>query len=212
MVRLNRIYTRSGDGGRTSLVSGARISKAEPRMQAIGGVDETNAALGLARSARGPQTGQAAEGQADEKRADKSRDELDHMLERLQNDLFDLGADLAAPRPADRTEKPGEALRISKAQVRRLEEEIDRLNERLQPLNSFVLPGGSPLAAALHMARTICRRAERDMVALAEKQPREVNPEALAYVNRLSDLLFVMARIANNDGAADHLWTPGENR
>jgi cob(I)alamin adenosyltransferase len=188
MVTLNRIYTRTGDGGTTRLASGAPVSKTDLRVAAYGDVDETNAAIGVARLAT---AGDAA---------------LDPMLARIQNDLFDLGADLATP-PSD-SERP--ALRIVDSQVERLEAEIDQLNAALAPLSSFVLPGGSPAAAALHVARTVCRRAERSCVALAQQQP--VSPAALKYVNRLSDLLFVAARHANDQGRADVLWTPGATR
>jgi cob(I)alamin adenosyltransferase len=190
MVSLNRIYTRQGDDGSSGLVTGARRSKADPRFEAIGTVDETNAAIGLARLHA------AALGAS-----------LDAILGRVQNDLFDLGADLATPDEPKR----GPALRVSETQVHRLEGEIDEINAALSPLTSFVLPGGTPGAAALHVARTVCRRAERLMVALRDGgQP--VSPAALSYINRLSDLLFVLARAANDGGAADVLWVPGENR
>ena len=185
MVTLNRIYTRTGDKGKTRLASGAPVSKASLRVEAYGGVDETNAVLGLARLHAEPA--------------------LDQILGRIQNDLFDLGADLATPEGGKT-----EALRIVPGQVERLEREIDALNAELAPLASFVLPGGSPAAAALHQARTVCRRAERTAVALAEQEP--VSAPALQYLNRLSDLLFVAARFANAKGAADVLWTPGANR
>ena len=188
MVVLSRIYTRSGDDGSTGLGSGERRSKADIRVAAYGTVDEANAALGVARLA-------AAGG------------ELDGLIGRLQNDLFDLGADLATPEEEAPRHPP---LRVVAAQVDRLEAEIDALNARLQPLRSFVLPGGSALAAHLHVARTVIRRAERLMVELAAAEP--VNPAALRYVNRVSDLLFVAARIANDDGRADVLWVPGQNR
>jgi cob(I)alamin adenosyltransferase len=189
MVLLNRIYTRTGDGGSTRLASGAPVSKAGERVSAYGDVDETNAVVGLARI--------AAAGSAP----------IDPILARIQNDLFDLGADLATP---EREAGGPEALRIVAGQVQRLEHEIDALNAELAPLTSFVLPGGSPLAAALHQARTVCRRAERSAVALAAVEP--VNAEALRYLNRLSDLLFVAARHANAKGADDVLWTPGATR
>jgi cob(I)alamin adenosyltransferase len=191
MVKLNKIYTRTGDDGSTGLANGERRAKCDPRVDAYGEVDETNSAIGLARlsTAGWP--------------------ELDAMLARIQNDLFDLGADLATP-PSD---KPlgYEPLRIVAAQVARLEAEIDALNARLSPLRSFVLPGGSPAAAALHLARAVSRRAERRMVALAA-EGQEVSAPALQFINRLSDFLFVAARIANNDGADDILWRPGQNR
>lgn len=192
MVTLNKIYTRTGDGGSTRLATGAPVSKASLRVEAYGGVDETNACLGVAR--------QHTAGDA----------ELDAMLERIQNDLFDLGADLATP---EQHEKPAwEPLRIVESQVERLEQEIDRLNGALEPLNSFVLPAGSPAAAALHVARTVCRRAERAVVELAETEGEIVGQPALKYLNRLSDLLFVAARWTNDQGRADVLWKPGATR
>ena len=190
MVTLNRIYTRAGDGGTTRLASGEPVSKADLRVEAYGTVDEANAAIGAARLSTA---------------ADAT---LDPILARVQNDLFDLGADLATPPVADESERP--RLRIIEAQVTRLEAEIDQLNERLAPLQSFVLPAGSPAAAALHVARTVCRRAERICVALAQREA--VSPAALKYLNRLSDLLFVAARCANDDGRADVLWKPGGTR
>jgi len=188
VVRLTRIYTRGGDQGETSLGSGARVAKHDLRVAAYGTVDEANAAIGLARL--------HAEGEADA------------MLARIQNDLFDLGADLCTP--ADESGGPAGALRIVQAQVDRLEREIDRLNAGLAPLDSFVLPGGLPAAASLHLARTIVRRAERAMTELALGQ--SVNPLAVKYVNRLSDHLFVLARFVNDGGRADVLWQPGANR
>ncbi|RYH13312.1 MAG: cob(I)yrinic acid a,c-diamide adenosyltransferase [Alphaproteobacteria bacterium] len=192
MVKLNKIYTRTGDKGTTGLASGPRRSKADLRIESFGAVDEANATLGL-----------ALQHVAD-------HPDLAAMLTRIQNDLFDLGADLATP---DTGEKPEwEPLRIVEAQVVRLEHEIDQLNADLAPLNSFILPGGSALSAYLHLARTVTRRAERLMVALAEKDGEIVSPEALKYVNRLSDFLFVAARHANDKGKADVLWVPGKNR
>jgi cob(I)alamin adenosyltransferase len=187
MVRLTKIYTRTGDSGETGLGDGSRISKASLRIAAIGAVDETNAAIGVARL--------------------DAKDEMDAMLARIQNDLFDLGADLCAPE--DGSSAAGR-LRIAEAQVERLEREIDAMNEKLSPLTSFILPGGTALAARLHVARTITRRAEGAMVALAEKE--KINDAALRYINRLSDHLFVMARTANKDGMGDVLWVPGGNR
>jgi cob(I)alamin adenosyltransferase len=189
MVQLTRIYTRGGDAGETSLGDGSRLPKHALRVEAMGAVDEANATLGLARleSAAAPA--------------------IDAMLARIQNDLFDLGADLCVPQTADRS---AGALRIVASQVDRLEQEIDAVNARLAPLNSFVLPGGSRLAAQLHLARTTTRRAERVATALAAAEP--VNPEAVKYLNRLSDHLFVLARHANEDGAADVLWQPGQTR
>lgn len=192
MVSLNRIYTRTGDGGLTRLATGEPVSKASLRVEAYGGVDETNAFLGVAR--------QHTAGDP----------ELDAMLERIQNDLFDLGADLATP---EQHEKPAwEPLRIVESQVERLEQEIDRLNGELSALTSFVLPAGSPASAALHVARTVCRRAERVVVQLSETEGEVVGQPALKYINRLSDLLFVAARWANDKGAADVLWKPGATR
>jgi len=190
LVRLNKIYTRSGDDGTTGLASGKRRRKDDLRVAAYGTVDEANAALGLARLSTA---------------ADP---ELDPMLARLQNDLFDLGADLATP-PAE-APLPYEPLRITQTQVDRLEREIDRLNADLAPLRSFVLPGGTPAAAALHLARAIARRAERLMVALAATEP--VGAPALKYVNRLSDFLFVAARFANDRGAGEVFWQSGATR
>lgn len=191
MVKLNKIYTKTGDDGSTGLANGERRAKCDARVEAYGDVDETNSAIGLARLSTA------------------SLPELDAMLERVQNDLFDLGADLATP-PSEK--KPGhQPLRIAPAQVARLEREIDALNARLSPLRSFVLPGGSAAAAALHLARAVCRRAERRMVALAASG-EAVGAPALQFINRLSDFLFVAARIANNVGAGDILWKPGQNR
>ncbi len=187
MVKLNKIYTRTGDKGTTGLGDGTRLPKHAIRIEAYGTVDETNAAIGLARlSAAG---------------------EMDAMLARIQNDLFDLGADLCVPEDGPRNEG---ALRIVAAQVARLEAEIDAMNAELEPLTSFVLPGGNAAAAHLHLARTIARRAERLMVALAEREP--VSAAAIQYINRLSDHLFVAARFANDKGKADVLWAPGANR
>ena len=188
MVTLNKIYTRTGDKGLTRLVSGAPVPKYDPRVEAYGAVDETNACLGLVRLHT---AGDAI---------------LDGILERAQNELFDLGADLATP-----GDQLG-ALRIIQGQVDRLEREIDQLNAELSDLTSFVLPGGSPAAAALHMARTVCRRAERDAVDLASLTDETVSAPALKYLNRLSDLLFVAARWTNAKGASDVLWTPGGTR
>lgn len=195
MVKLDRIYTRGGDKGMTSLGNGERVPKHDLRVEAYGAVDEANAAIGLARlhmTALG------------ELGAD-----LDAMLSRIQNDLFDLGADLSTPQDEeDSRRRP--ALRVAQVQVDRLEAEIDAMNARLKPLASFVLPGGSPAAAYLHLARTVTRRAERLVTALQEAEP--VNPAALAYINRLSDHLFVASRHANRDGEGDILWVPGLNR
>ena len=187
MVKLDKIYTRGGDLGESGLTDGTRRSKADPRFAAIGAVDETNSAIGVARLA--------------------SHGPLDALLGRIQNDLFDLGADLSTPEDGGKMQG---ALRILPAQVARLEREIDAMNGDLKPLASFILPGGSPLAAHLHLARAIARRAERDMVALAAVEA--INPQALVYINRRSDHLFVMARLANDGGAGDVLWVPGATR
>ncbi|KXF79352.1 cob(I)yrinic acid a c-diamide adenosyltransferase [Paramesorhizobium deserti] len=193
MVRLNKIYTRTGDDGTTGLGNGERRVKCDLRVEAYGTVDETNACVGLARLHTG-----------------ESHPELDAMLARIQNDLFDLGADLSTP---DNGDTPGyEPLRIIEAQVLRVEAEIDQLNAGLKPLRSFVLPGGTPASAALHLARTVSRRAERIMVELAQKPGERVSKAALQYINRISDFLFVAARVANDNGARDVLWVPGENR
>jgi cob(I)alamin adenosyltransferase len=189
MVTLNRIYTRSGDGGATRLATGETVSKTDLRVEAYAAVDETNACVGLARV--------------------HTAGELDAILARVQNELFDLGADLA--QPAKPGEAEGAALRILDSQVTRLEGEIDALNAELPPLASFVLPGGTPAAAALHLARTVCRRAERDAVRLVEAgQP--VSGPALRYLNRLSDLLFVASRYANDRGASEVFWSSGATR
>ncbi len=185
MVKLTRIYTRGGDKGLTSLGDGRRVAKHDLRIAAVGAVDETNAAIGVARQ--------------------QTSGEDDAMLQRIQNDLFDLGADLCRPEGDDET-----TLRIQPSQIERLEQEIDAMNAALKPLDSFVLPGGTPAAAHLHLARTLARRAEREITALASVE--QVNPDALAYMNRLSDHLFVLARRLNGNGAADVLWTPGANR
>jgi cob(I)alamin adenosyltransferase len=191
MVVLNRIYTRTGDKGTTALAAGGRRPKHDLRIEAFGTVDETNACIGLVR-------------------LHTAGHEIDAMLGRIQNDLFDLGADLATVE----TDKPlpYEPLRMTQAQVDRLEQEIDGLNAELSVLRSFVLPGGTPAAAALHLARTVCRRAERLVVELMEKPEEKVSPESVKYLNRLSDFLFVASRYANDKGALDVLWVPGQNR
>ncbi|MBL6605719.1 MAG: cob(I)yrinic acid a,c-diamide adenosyltransferase [Alphaproteobacteria bacterium] len=186
MVKLNKIYTRTGDDGKTSLVGGGRVSKHAKRPAAYGEVDELNSVLGMARLQCGADTANAV---------------MDSQLARIQNDLFDLGADLATVDDM----KP--ALRITATQVARLEQEIDEINENLSSLNSFILPGGTPLAAWLHLARTVARRAERQMTELATVEP--ANEHAMQYINRLSDLLFVLARHANDGGKSDILWVPG---
>jgi len=193
MVRLNKIYTKTGDDGTTGLGSGERRPKYDLRIEAYGTVDETNATIGVARCDI------AAEFEV-----------VDAMLARIQNDLFDLGAELATP--DDGTPKDFELLRIIPAQYERLEHDIDRLNIDLAPLRSFVLPGGSRAAAALHVARTVARRAERLMFALAAQEPGTVGAAALIYMNRLSDFLFVASRWVNDHGARDVLWVPGKNR
>ncbi len=186
MVVLNRIYTRTGDDGTTALANGERRKKYDPRIAAYGTTDEANAAIGIARlHLAGDRT-------------------LDAMLARVQNDLFDVGADLCLP--------GNDRLRVAEAQVSRLEREIDELNKDLKPLDSFVLPGGTPAAAYLHLARTICRRAERLIVELADQKGEQVSPTLIRYMNRLSDFLFVAGRFANDKGAHDVLWVPGANR
>jgi len=192
MVKLNKIYTKTGDDGTTGLVSGPRRLKHDLRVESYGTIDETNSVIGVARLHT----------------ADMP--ELDAMLMRIQNDLFDLGADLSAPETDEPL--PYEPLRIIDNQVSRIEHDIDALNAGLEPLNSFVLPAGSPASAHLHLARTIARRAERLMVALSRTEGETVGQEALKYVNRLSDFLFVAARHANDQGRADVLWVPGKNR
>ncbi len=192
MVVLSKIYTRSGDDGTTGLGNDQRRKKYDLRVAAYGTIDETNAAIGLARLHT------AADAR------------LDAMLARIQNDLFDLGADLASP---DKARGPGgERMSIVEKQVTRLEGEIDELNEGLAPLRSFVLPGGTSAAACLHVARTVCRRAERLVVELADRPDEAVSAALVKYVNRLSDFLFVASRHANDRGARDVLWTPGQNR
>lgn len=187
MVKLNKIYTRTGDDGTTGLVRGPRRSKADIRVEAYGTVDEANAVLGMARVHT------------------TSMPKVDSVLSRIQNDLFDLGSDLATPPEGD----DGSDLRITEPQVTWLEHQIDQYNERVSPLTSFILPGGSALAAQLHLARTIVRRAERHVVALLEHEP-DTPTGARHYLNRLSDLLFVLARIANGNGEKDVLWRPGQ--
>jgi len=191
LVKLNKIYTRTGDDGSTGLVDGSRLSKSALRVRAYGDVDETNAVIGLVR-------------------LHLENRRLDDMLSRIQNDLFDLGADLATPLPEEGEADSEYALRMIASQTTRLEKELDALNADLEPLKSFVLPGGHPPAAYLHQARTVCRRAERVCVAL--DQEVDVNPQAIHYLNRLSDFLFVAARWTNDQGQADVKWVPGANR
>ena len=188
MVYLSRIYTRSGDQGDTGLGDGSRVPKDHPRVAAYGSVDELNAVLGVL-LAQCPDVPEA------------------ELLRGIQNDLFDVGADLCVPQPAG--EAPGQRLRMRPEQAARLESAIDRLNEPLAPLKSFVLPGGTPASAWCHLARTICRRAERDVIALARAEA--VNPQVIVYLNRLSDLLFVLARVCNGRGQNDVLWVPGKS-
>lgn len=195
MVKLTRIYTKGGDKGETSLGRGERVAKHDPRVEAYGTVDELNSVIGLVRAAVDRTL-----------KNDAHRAHVDDMLKRIQNDLFDLGADLCTVE----AKQGSEALRIVATQTERLEREIDTMNAELKPLTSFVLPGGSEASAWLHLARTVARRAERRMTALAADQP--VNPEAVRYVNRLSDHLFVLARRLNDNGAADVLWVPGQSR
>jgi cob(I)alamin adenosyltransferase len=188
MVILSRIYTRTGDGGDTALGNGTRVPKDDPRVAAYGSVDELNALLGVFLTASAPPEAE--------------------LLRSIQNDLFDVGADLCLPQPPD--EAAGAHLRVRPEQAERLEHAIDRLNASLKPLQSFVLPGGTPAAAWAHLARTVCRRAERDVVSLTHRE--WVNPAVVVYLNRLSDLLFVLARICNNNGQDDVLWQPGRNQ
>lgn len=190
MVKLDKIYTKAGDSGKTRLSTGEPVDKWHPRVTAYGTVDETNAALGVA--------------------ALHADGDMLLALRRIQNDLFDLGADLATPERGKKLE--WEPLRIVAAQVERLETEIDAMNAAIAPLDSFILPGGTALAAQLHVARTLCRRAERQIAELSAMTEETVSPEALAYANRLSDWMFVAGRAANNDGADDIKWVPGANR
>jgi cob(I)alamin adenosyltransferase len=192
MVVLNKIYTRTGDDGTTALGSGRRVSKFDLRVEAYGTLDETNAAIGLVRLY-----------------TREKHQALDAMLARVQNDLFDLGADLCFP---DQTKDARGRLQVTDVQVARLESEIDELNRHLDPLSSFVLPGGSPASSFLHLARTTSRRAERLMVALGARDNEPVGGPALRYINRLSDFLFVAARFANDKGKSDVTWVPGKNR
>jgi cob(I)alamin adenosyltransferase len=189
MVILSRIYTKTGDRGETALGDGSRVAKDHPRVAAYGTVDELNSVLGLL-LAQHPDVAEA------------------ELIRGIQNDLFDVGADLCRPQAPD--EPPGQRLRVQERQAQRLEQAIDRLNAGLQPLTSFVLPGGQPAAAWCHLARTVCRRAERDVVSLARAEP--VNPQVIVYLNRLSDLLFVLARVSNRGGQDDTLWVPGKGQ
>jgi cob(I)alamin adenosyltransferase len=198
MVRLSKIYTKTGDDGTTGLGDGSRAVKTDLRVEAYGTVDEANAAIGVCVV------------EAGRAHTHPRAVELGRLLTTIQNELFDVGADLCCPIAS--SEQAGERLRITAAQTERLERAIDEQNERLRPLDSFVLPGGTPLAAALHVARTVTRRAERQTVALHAKHPHTTNLENVKYLNRLSDLLFVLARVANDDGAADVKWIPGATR
>ena len=194
MVTLNKIYTRTGDDGTTALADGSRRVKYDLRIESYGAVDEANAAIGLARLYTKGTT-------------------LDDILARLQNDLFDLGADLATPNTEEDVDSSYQPLRILPEQVTRIEQEIDLLNADLSPLSSFVLPGGEPAAAFLHLARTIIRRAERNLIRLSdERDADEINEVTKKYINRASDLLFVAGRVANNNGSTDVLWQPGATR
>jgi len=187
MVRLTKIYTRTGDAGETHLGDMSRVSKAHPRVDCYGDVDELNSVIGMARALEAP-------------------DQVDALLERIQNELFDLGADLCVPGQGD------DRLRVTPGQVEDLEQACDAANEPLESLDSFVLPGGTPLAANLHHARTVCRRAERSVTVLIGTEPDSVNPSALRYLNRLSDLLFILARAANHGVGGDVMWKPGATR
>lgn len=189
MVELSRIYTKGGDRGKTSLSTGTRVAKHDLRVDAYGTVDEANAVLGLVRLHLG------------------DAPDLDKIIARVQNDMFDLGADLATPLDAELSYEP---LRVTEGQVEKLERDIDHYNDRLEPLKSFILPGGSAAATQFHLARTVVRRAERLTVELGDKV--DINPESIRYLNRLSDLMFVLARICNDDGRADVLWVPGASR
>jgi cob(I)alamin adenosyltransferase len=194
MVKLTKIYTKTGDDGTTGLGSGGRVRKDDPRVEAYGDVDEANAAIGVAVL--------ECEG--------GGLSEIAALLRGIQQDLFDVGADLCVP--IAKSEEPGTRLRVQPAQTQRLERAIDTYNDPMPTLTSFVLPGGSPAAAALHVARTVARRAERRVVTLATAERAATNPEAVRYLNRLSDLLFVLSRVANGRGAGDVLWVPGANR
>ena len=192
MVKLTKIYTRTGDSGTTGLGTGQRVHKSHPRVESYGGVDETNATIGVAILHSEPGSSMTA------------------LLQSIQHDLFDLGADLCTPIKPD--EDPAMVLRITQEQVDRLEESIDHWNKDLDPLTSFVLPGGTPVSSSLHISRTVCRRAERHVAALLELEPEETSVLTLTYLNRLSDLLFVLGRAGNDKGKNDVLWVPGKNR
>lgn len=202
MVRLSKIYTKTGDDGTTGLGDGSRVAKTDPRVEAYGTVDEANAAIGVC-VVEAERVGMQDAGGAHAPGIAK-------LLKGIQNDLFDVGADLCCP--IDGEEKPGSRLRVTAAQTARLERAIDEHNERLKPLDSFILPGGTALSAALHVARTVVRRAERCTVALLATEKKRTNPETVLYLNRLSDLLFVLGRVANDDGRKDVKWVPGSGR
>lgn len=214
MVKLTKIYTKTGDDGTTGLANGQRVRKDDLRVEAYGCVDEANSTIGLAvlacDEALSPKVPIKAGVAAPFAQQDSLLKDVSSLLSSIQHDLFDLGADLATPRASD--EQPGTRLRIVRDQVTRLENAIDKYNDNLAPLNSFVLPGGTQAAAALHLARTTTRRAERVAVSLHAERQSEINPEAVKYLNRLSDLLFVLGRVANNWGKSDILWKPGANR
>jgi cob(I)alamin adenosyltransferase len=197
MVRLSKIYTKTGDDGSTGLGDLSRVPKDDARVAAYGTVDEANAAIGVCVSYIALT-------------ADTAPRAIAELLRSIQNDMFDVGADLCCP--IGKEEKPGERLRVTPAQTERLERAIDQYNEPLKPLNSFVLPGGTPLSAFLHVARTVTRRAERDVVSLVHRDPKGTNAETVRYLNRLSDLLFVLGRVVNDGGKGDVLWAPGKSR
>lgn len=198
MVRLSKIYTKTGDDGTTALGDGTRVPKPDLRVEAYGSVDEANASIGVC----------VLHATSQEVRQARIRP----LLLTIQNDLFDVGADLCVPIDPEKPEAPGSRLRVTPQQVAALEQAIDFFNEKLRPLDSFVLPGGSALAAHLHVARTVVRRAERVCVELAMAEDNRTNPQVVIYLNRLSDLLFVLARVANNDGTGDVKWVPGGKR
>ncbi|MDC0093019.1 cob(I)yrinic acid a,c-diamide adenosyltransferase [Alphaproteobacteria bacterium] len=196
MVKLNKIYTRTGDDGSTGLTDGSRVAKHSPRPQAYGAVDELNSSLGLIYFC------------LNNKDTDNKYIEIKDLIKEIQNDLFDLGADLSTP--VSKTKEKYPPLRIQKAQVNKIEQRIDKYNSNLTPLNSFILPGGSEVSSLLHMSRTIARRAERDTSLLSSEEP--INTQSLIYLNRLSDLLFVLSRVLNDNGLDDILWIPGLNQ
>ena len=196
MVKLNKIYTRTGDNGSTGLTDGSRVAKHSPRPQAYGSVDELNSSLGLVYFC------------LNNNNTDNKLIEINNLIKEIQNDLFDLGADLSTP--SSKTKEKYPPLRIKKTQVEKIEQQIDKYNSSLKPLNSFILPGGSEASSLLHMSRTIARRAERDTSLLGSEEP--INAQSLIYLNRLSDLLFVLCRVLNENGLKDILWIPGLNQ